>query len=114
MKTAVIDRIGFLDNKDKKLLLAVSKNNDTWFIPGEKREPGEIDNEALIREIKEELSIDIKPETITYFTSLEGEFYGKPKGTKVKIAYYIREYIGEVHPHTEIKKLGYFTFSNTP
>ena len=114
MEPNYIDRLAFIDIKDKKILLALSKDKDTWFIPGGKREKGETDEEALIREIQEELSVDIIPESITYFTTLEGSAYGKPEGTKVRIAFYTGKYIGTIIPAAEIEKVEYFSFDNAP
>jgi len=55
-----IDKIALLYLKDGKILSTLSKGKDTYYIPGGKREQGETDEETLIRECKEELSIDIK------------------------------------------------------
>ncbi len=108
------DRLALLDIKGKKVLLALSKNKNTWFIPGGKREKGETDKEALIREIKEELAVDVVPDSIAYFTTLEGNAHGKPKGTKVRIAYYTCKYIGNPKPDSEIERIEYFSFANAP
>jgi 8-oxo-dGTP diphosphatase len=60
----MIDKLAWCCIKDKRLLGARSKGKNIYYIPGGKREEGESDHEALIREIKEELSVDLKPETI--------------------------------------------------
>ena len=57
-----IDKIAFIYLKDGKILSTLSKGKDTYYIPGGKREDNETDEETLIRECKEELSIDIKLE----------------------------------------------------
>lgn len=55
--------IAVIRNKDNEYLLCQRSSNDTmplsWELPGGKREIGESKKEALIREIKEELDIDI-------------------------------------------------------
>jgi len=74
-----IDKLAWIYVKDKKILTTRSKNKDTYYIPGGKREPGESDEAALIREIQEELSVDIIPETITYVNTFEAQAHGKPE-----------------------------------
>ena len=55
-----IDKIAFIYIKDSKILSTLSKGKDTYYIPGGKREENETDEETLIRECKEELTINIK------------------------------------------------------
>jgi 8-oxo-dGTP pyrophosphatase MutT (NUDIX family) len=69
----IIDKIAFIDLKDGKILSALSKGKDTYHIPGGKREGTETDIETLIRECKEELTIDIKQNTIKYYGTFEAQ-----------------------------------------
>lgn len=48
--------------KDGQILSTLSKGKDTYYLPGGKRELNETDKQTLIRECKEELTIDIKNE----------------------------------------------------
>ena len=59
-----IDKIALLYLKDGQILSTLSKRKDTYYLPGGKRELNETDEQTLIRECKEELTIDIKEDTI--------------------------------------------------
>lgn len=48
MQKSYIDKLAFIDLKNKKLLSTLSKGKDKWYIPGGKREDGETDEQALI------------------------------------------------------------------
>ena len=66
-----IDKIALIYIKDKKILSTLSKGKDTYYLPGGKREESESDEETLIRECKEELTIDINKNTIKYYETIE-------------------------------------------
>lgn len=75
-----IDKIALIYLKDGKILSTLSKGKDTYYIPGGKREGKEKDEETLIRECKEELTIDIIKNTIKYYGTFEAQAHGKQKG----------------------------------
>jgi 8-oxo-dGTP pyrophosphatase MutT (NUDIX family) len=107
-----IDKLAWLHIKDKQVLSARSKGKDTYYIPGGKREPGESDAEALIREIKEELSIDIIPETIEYVDAFEAQADGKTEGTIVKMTCYQAEFRGEITASAEIEEVIWISYQD--
>lgn len=63
-KMKIIDKLAYLHLQNGKILSTRSKGKDTYYIPGGKREAGESDHAALIREIKEELSVDLIEKTL--------------------------------------------------
>ncbi len=109
--TTYIDKLAFVYIKDKKVLVTLSKGKDTWYIPGGKREPGESDEQALIREVKEELMVDLIPETIKNYGVFEAQAHGKPEGTMVRMTCYTAEFTGNLVPSAEIEKFDFFTFA---
>lgn len=100
----MIDKIAWIYIKDKKVLCTLSKGKETYYSPGGKREQGETDEEALIREVKEELSVDIKKDTIQYYGTFEAQADGKEEGVIVKMTCYLAEYEGRLMPSSEIEK----------
>lgn len=97
----------YINLKDGKILSTLSRNKDTWYIPGGKREEGETDEAALAREVKEELTVDIKPETISYYGTFEAQAHGHPEGTIVRMTCYQAEFDGELAPSSEIEKTAF-------
>ncbi len=57
----MIDKLAWLTFKDQQLLCARSHGKHIYYIPGGKREAGESDEAALMREIEEELAVALKP-----------------------------------------------------
>ena len=104
MSSSFIDKLAWVHIKDRKVLSTLSHGKDVYYIPGGKREEGESDKEALIREIKEELSVDLKQETIEHLETFEAPAHGKPEGTIVRMTCYTAEYSGELKPAAEVAK----------
>ncbi|NDL61148.1 NUDIX domain-containing protein [Phytoactinopolyspora sp. XMNu-373] len=65
-----IDKIAWILLEAGTILSTRSKGKDVYYLPGGKREPGESDLEALVREIKEELSVDIAAASAVHFGNL--------------------------------------------
>ena len=109
--TSYIDKLAYIHIVDKKVLVTLSKGKDTWYIPGGKREGQETDEEALIREVNEELSVDLKPETIKYYATFEAQAHGKPEGTIVRMTCYTADFPGDLKVSNEIEKLDFFEYA---
>jgi len=107
-----IDKIAFLYLKDGKILSTLSKGKDTYYIPGGKREGMEKDEETLIRECKEELTIDIRKDTIEYYGTFEAQAHGKSEGVLVKMTCYMAEFEGKIQASSEIQEIRWLDYSN--
>lgn len=89
-----IDKLALiLINAKRQQLVARSYNRTVYYTPGGKREAGESDIEALTRECREELSIDLTsssttPAIIEPYGTFEAQAYGKPPGTIVRLTCY--------------------------
>jgi 8-oxo-dGTP diphosphatase len=111
MKKHFIDKLAYIHLKDGKILTTLSKGKDVWYIPGGKREEGETDQEALTREIKEELVVDLIPSTIKHYGIFEAQAHGKSEGIVVRMTCYMADYEGELTPAAEIDKFDFFNYS---
>jgi len=110
MEKSYIDKLAFIEIQDRKVLETKSKGKDTWYIPGGKRDENETDAQALIREVKEELSVDIDPSSITHYGTFEAQAHGKPEGTVVRMTCYLAKYSGELKPNAEVEMMDWFRY----
>jgi 8-oxo-dGTP diphosphatase len=110
--TTFIDKIALIRIVDGQILGTRSKGKDLYYLPGGKRDPGEADTETLIREIEEELSVQIKPETVAHFGNFEAQADGKAEGIVVKMACYTADYDGELRPASEIAELEWLSYKD--
>jgi len=105
--TQTIDKLAWLHIENNRVLCVRSHGKETFYIPGGKRDPGENDQTALIREIQEELSVDLKPNTLSYFGTFSAQADGKPEGTLVQITCYKGQYSGELAIASEIAEMAW-------
>lgn len=95
--------------QERKLLLAFSSRKNAWYLPGGKVETGESAEEALVREIREELNCELNPNELGWFMEVMAPAYGEPEG------YFIRQqcffYHGNMHPKAtgEITSIQFFS-----
>ncbi|NGM80822.1 NUDIX domain-containing protein [Paenibacillus sp. 7124] len=110
--TASIDKIAWVCLREGRLLCARSNGKEIYYLPGGKREPGESDADTLQREIEEELSVRIKPETVLLMGTFEAKAHGKTEGTMVKMTCYSADYEGWLTPASEIEELAWLTYED--
>eukprot|EP00929_Paragymnodinium_shiwhaense_P001095 TRINITY_DN101312_c0_g1_i1.p1 TRINITY_DN101312_c0_g1~~TRINITY_DN101312_c0_g1_i1.p1 ORF type:complete len:372 (+),score=50.33 TRINITY_DN101312_c0_g1_i1:49-1116(+) len=111
---AFIDKLAWIVLRDRKHLVARSYGKDAFFTPGGKREPGESDHEALIREVEEECGVKLDPASIKPYDVFQAQAYGKPEGTMVRLTCYTASFSGELTPSQEIEELQWISSQNPP
>lgn len=107
-----IDKIALIYIKDKKILTTLSKGKDTYYLPGGKREKNEKDEDTLVRECKEELTIDIDVNSIKYYGTFEAQAHGKAEGIIVKMTCYIANFTGKIQPSSEIQEVRWLGYND--
>ncbi len=100
----VIDKLAWVLIQDGKFLVVRSQGKALFYLPGGKREAGESDIEALTREIKEELSVDLIPNSINYMETFTAQADVKAEGISVKLTCYFADYSGDLIPAAEIEE----------
>lgn len=100
-----IDKLALVLVRDRRQLVARTRGKTAFFTPGGKRETGESDEQALVREISEELSVDLIRASIRPYGVFQAQAHGKPEGTLVRMTCYTADYTGKLLPSGEIEEL---------
>ncbi len=108
----LIDKLAWIEIKDKSILLTKSYGKDKYYIPGGKREIDETDDQALAREIHEELSVTVDKSTLKFIGIFEAQAHGQPEGVFVKMTCYSGDYLGELKASSEIEEMKWFTYAD--
>lgn len=111
MENTYIDKLALIELRARKVLETKSKGKDTWYIPGGKRERDESDADALVREIREELSVEIDPTSVVHYGTFEAQAHGKPEGTMVRMTCYLARFAGALTPSAEVELMEWFDYS---
>lgn len=95
--------------KERKLLLAYSKNKKCFYLPGGKIDATESARQALCREIKEELNVLLHENELEYYTHITAPAYGESNGEIMEQDCFLVNRKVEPTASAEIGELKYFT-----
>lgn len=110
--TRIIEKSAWIFIKDNRVLSTRSVNRNSFYFPGGKPEPGETSKEALIREIKEELTVSLILESILSVGLFEAQADSQPEGVIVKMYCYTANYTGTLLPSSEIAEIAWLSYQD--
>jgi 8-oxo-dGTP pyrophosphatase MutT (NUDIX family) len=100
----VIDTVAWVRLEDGRILCARPRGRDVFYIPGGKREGAETDLQTLRREITEELTVVLVPETVRHV--------GTYQAGQVRMSCYTGDYQGVLAASSEIDELAWFSYAD--
>lgn len=100
---------GLLLIHQRQLLLAFSKNKQCFYLPGGKLDEKESPEEALCREIAEELDINLNPGQLTFYSHISAPAFGEPTGVMMEQDCYLASTDQLPRASAEIGELRYFS-----
>ena len=107
----MIDTVAWVHLENGRILCARPRGKDVFYVPGGKREDGESDLQTLLREIAEELTVALRPETVQHAGIYQADH---PDGTVVRMSCYTAEYSGALAASSEIDELTWFGYADRP
>jgi len=108
----VNDKLAWIHIEDGRILSTRSKGKEKYYIPGGKRKLGETDAQALYREIKEELSVEIKITSMQFVGIFEAQADGHKPGVLVRMTCYTALYTGELLADSEIAEIAWLSYAD--
>ena len=112
---AFVDTVAWVRLENGRILCARPRGKHIFYIPGGKREGPETDLQTLLREIAEELTVALRPETVTHVGTYQADQPpGHPDAVTVRMSCYAAEYFGILAASGEIEELAWFSYADRP
>ncbi|MGW4808782.1 NUDIX hydrolase [Kitasatospora sp. NPDC004272] len=108
----LIDTVAWVRLEGGRILCARPRGKDVFYIPGGKREGAETDLQTLVREVAEELTVAIRPDTVTHVGTYHAEAHAQAPGTTVRMACYAADYTGTLAASSEIEEVDWFSYAD--
>lgn len=112
MTDRTIDKIAWILLDGGRVLSTRSRGKGVYYLPGGKREPGESDVRTLVREVKEELTVDVLPETAAHLGTWEAQAHGHAGGVTVRMTCYTADHTGTPAPSSEIEEIAWLGYAD--
>jgi 8-oxo-dGTP pyrophosphatase MutT (NUDIX family) len=103
-----IDCVGLIVVENRSLLLAYSKNKGAWYLPGGKVDAGETPLQAMQREIKEELNMDLTADSLQWYYHITAPAFGE-KDLLMRQDCFLHQLRQTPQPSAEIGAVRFFT-----
>jgi 8-oxo-dGTP diphosphatase len=109
----VVDTVAWVRLEGGRILCARPRGKDIFYVPGGKREGAESDLQVLLREIAEELTVALRPETVRHVGTYEAEQTDGERGAAVvRMSCYTGDYAGTLAASSEIDELAWFCYAD--
>lgn len=111
----LIDTVVWVCVANGRVLCARPRGKDVFYLPGGKREGAETDLQTLLREVAEELTVELDPATVVHVGTYEAQqAHGPAGGVLVRMSCYTGDYSGTLAASGEIEELAWFGYADRP
>jgi ADP-ribose pyrophosphatase YjhB (NUDIX family) len=107
-----IVKVAWIQLEAGHILSTRSRGKSVWYLPGGKPEAGETFEEALIREIREELQVELDPASVKRWDTFRAQAHDHPEGVMVEMWCYTATGTGTPAPAAEIEHMGWLTYDD--
>ncbi len=91
--------------RGRKFLIVRAKGKNIFYAPGGKIEQGETPKKSLVRELKEEVSIDVLEQDIEYFETFVRPVAGREHFIIKMDVFFVHAWQGEIAAASEIEEV---------
>ena len=114
-ESITLDTVAWVHLDGGRILCARPRGRDIFYVPGGKREGTETDLQVLLREVAEELTVALRPETVRHVGTYQASQAAGPLGqATVRMSCYTGEYLGTLAASSEIEELAWFGYADRP
>ncbi len=108
----IIEAVCWLHLENGRALCTRSRGHALYLIPGGKRQEGESEHQALVREAWEELGIDLDAGSLRPVGIFEAQADGQPPGILVRLSCYEGPFRGTPAPAAEVEEIVWLGYAD--
>ncbi|WP_343744909.1 NUDIX domain-containing protein [Chitinophaga sp.] len=106
-----IDCVGLIVVENRELMLAFSKNKNAWYLPGGKVDAGETPLQAMQREIREELNMDLPADSLQWYYHITAPAFGE-NNVEMRQNCFLHQLRQTPQPSAEIGAVRFFSLES--
>ncbi|MGG7507318.1 NUDIX hydrolase [Plantibacter sp. YIM 135249] len=91
--------------RDRRVLMVTARGRDVLYMPGGKIDAGETPAEAVIRESREEIAVELEPASLEELFTVVTQAHGEPDGRLVRMRVFSGTTADEPMPSAEVSEL---------
>ncbi|MCU1479554.1 MAG: pyrophosphohydrolase [Subtercola sp.] len=95
--------------RDQRLLMVTARGRDVLFLPGGKIDPGETAAEAVVRESREEVAVELDEQSIRSLFTVLVQAHGEPQGRMVEMTLFEATTADDPTPSAEVDAVHWVT-----
>lgn len=88
--------------RDRRMLMVTARDRDVLYLPGGKVDPGETPADAAARETREEVAVELVPDSLRELFTVVTQAHGEPDGRRVRMVVFAAQTDGEPRPSAEV------------
>lgn len=97
--------------QNRKILALRTRGKESFVNPGGKLEAGETPKQALVRELREELQIQVREEDLVAYGTYYSQAAYDPEKSLQLDAFIVKAWSGELRPDNEIEEMQWINSS---
>ncbi len=110
-----VGTVAWVHLENGRILCARPRGKHVFYIPGGKRQGAETDLQVLLREVTEELTVTLRPETVQHVGTYHAtQRVGQIECAVVRMSCYTGDYSGSLAASSEIDELAWFGYADRP
>lgn len=108
----LIDKVAWVHTENGRVLSTRSRGRQVFYLPGGKREPGESDEQCLVREIHEELAVSLDLRTLRKLGVFQAQAHAHPPDVAIMMSCYDAGYVGELRASAEVEEFVWLSYAD--
>ncbi len=98
---------------ERRVLMVTARGRDVHYMPGGKIDAGETAVEAVIREAREEVSVELDPTSVTPLFIVTTQAHGEPEGRQVEMQLFAATTPDAPRPSSEVDAVHWVTSADS-